>query len=77
MKISNLQNSPYVLDAVAGKAYEWCTQSRCLSTGPVVTSDFWEALLLAIDSMQHVIRWACYPSHQGIPGHERADVLAE
>ena len=40
-------------------------------------SDLWQALLLAIDMAQHLIRWAWSPSHQGIPGNERADTLAE
>ena len=35
------------------------------------------ALLLAIDMAQHLIRWARSPSHQGMPGNERADTLAE
>ena len=69
--------SHYALDGVAGKAYEWLRQPWCLSMGPVLNFDLWETLLLAIDSAQHVIRWAWSPSHQGIPGNERADALAE
>ena len=49
----------------------------CLTTGPGPNSDLWEALLLAIDNTRHVIRWAWSPSHQGAPGNERADALAE
>ena len=49
----------------------------CLPTGPVPNLDLWEALLLAIDMAQHLIRWAWSPSHQGIPGNERADTLAK
>ena len=70
-------DSTYVLDGVAGKAYSWRRMQWCLTTGPVPNSDLWEALLLAIDSTRHVIRWAWSPSHQGIPGNERADALAE
>ena len=67
----------YVLDGVAGKAYTWRRMQWCLPTGSVPNSDLWEALLLAIDRTQHIIRWAWSPSHQGIPGNERADALAE
>ena len=66
-----------VLDGVAGKANTWRRLQWCLPTGPVPNSDLWEALLLAIDMAQHIIRWAWSPSHQGIPGNERADALAE
>ena len=66
-----------MLDGVAGKAYSWRRMEWCLTTGPVPNSDLWEALLLAIDRTQHIIRWAWSPSHQGIPGNERADALAE
>ena len=70
-------DSTYVLDGVAGKAYSWQRMRWCLPTGPVPNSDLWEALLLAMDRTQHIIRWAWSPSHQGIPGNERADALAE
>ena len=70
-------DSTYVLDRVAGKAYSWRRMQWCLTTGPVPNSDLWEAVLLAIDSTRHVIRWAWSPSHQGITGNERADALAE
>ena len=70
-------DSTYVLDGVAGKAYSWRRMQWWLTTGLVPNSDLWEALLLAIDSTRHVIRWAWFPSHQGIPGNESADALAE
>ena len=70
-------DSTYVLDCVAGKAYTRRRLQWCLPTGPVPNSDLWEALLLAIDMAQHVVWWAWSPSHQGIPGNERADALAE
>ena len=70
-------DSTYVLDGVAGKAYLWRRMQWCLPTGPLPNSDLWEALLLAINRTQHIMRWAWSPLHQGIPGNERADVLAE
>ena len=70
-------DSSYVLNGVAGKAYTWRRLQWCLPTGPVPYSDVWEALLLAIDMAQHLIRWAWSRSHHGIPGNERADTLAE
>ena len=70
-------DSTYVLDGVAGKAYTWRRLQWCLPTGPVPNSDLWEALLFAIDMAQHIIQWAWSPSHQGIPGNERADAVAE
>ena len=70
-------DSTYVLDGVAGKAYMWRRMQWCPPTILVPNSDLWEALLLAIDRTQHIIRWAWTPLHQGIPGNERADALAE
>ena len=70
-------DSTCVLDAVAGKAYTWRRLQWCLPTVPVRNSELWEALLLAIDMAQYVIRWAWSPSHQGIRGNERADAPAE
>ena len=66
-------DSTYVLDGVAGIAYTWRRPQWCLPTGPVPHSDLSEAL----DMAQDVIQWVWYPSHQGIPGNERADALAE
>ena len=66
-----------MLDGVAGKAYTWRRLHWCPPTGPVPNSDPWEALLLAIDMAQHINRWEWSPWHQGIPGNERADALAE
>ena len=71
------RDSTYVLVGVADKAYTWRRLQWCLPTGPVPNLDLWEALPLAIDMAQHTIRWAWSPLHQGIPGNERADALAE
>ena len=79
MKVENtviFGGSTFVLDGVAGKAYLWRRTQWCLPTGPVPNSNLWEALLLAIDRTQHIMRWAWSPSHQGIPRNERAHALA-
>ena len=70
-------DSTYVLDGVAGKAYTGRRLQWCLPTGPVPNSDLWEAVLHAINMVPHVVSWTWSPSHQGIPGNERADAVAE
>ena len=70
-------DSLLVLQGIAGQAQKWHRHDWQGSGGPVSHADLWTRLLAETESQGTAAHWVQVPSHVGIEGNEKADVLAD
>ena len=72
--IAIITNSDWVFKGATCWARKWKAQGWVSNIGPVSYSQLWDSLLHSIDTHQGILEWYHVPSHQGIPGSEKADL---
>ena len=72
VRLAVVMDSQYVYDGLRGSAFRWRTAGWA-----VCNVDLWIRALDLVDKVSATLKWIRVPSHTGIPGNERADVLAE
>jgi ribonuclease HI len=70
-------DSSYVLKGATLWAKNWQARGWTTAAGdPVANRELWETLVSLLAARQAPLSWALVKGHVGIPGNERADVIA-